>query len=75
MLSPLMGRVVAQRPGGEGMVIRNAALDLRKRPHPASPFGLSLPPHEGEGEASRYSPLAACLGLNFGAGARRMTSP
>ena len=70
-----MGRVVAQRPGGEDEAIRSAARDVPKRPHPVSPFGLNHPPHEGEGEATRYSPRAACLGLNFGAGARRMTSP
>ena len=47
---PFMGRVVAQRPGGEGAVRRSGADDLPNRPHPASPFGLSHPPHEGEGE-------------------------
>jgi len=36
--------------------------DLPKRPHPASPFGLSHPPHEGEGEAWRRRVLVAARG-------------
>ena len=59
---PVAGRVVAQRPGGEGQAILGAALDLPCRPHPASPCGLSHPPRDGEGEARRARVVAAARG-------------
>src|SRR5690606_16493875 len=40
--------------GWEGLVMQGATLDLPWRPHPASPYRLSHPPHEGEGEALAY---------------------
>ncbi len=50
-----MGRVVAQRPGGEGQVIQDATSEQPSRPTRLRPYGLSHPPHEGEGESQAQS--------------------
>ncbi len=49
-----MGRVVAQRPGGEGLVIWALRLNSLAAPTRLRPYGLSHPPHEGEGEVASY---------------------
>ncbi len=66
---PVPGRVVAQRPGGVGWAIQDAAIldaamrreafEAPGRPHPASPCGLSHPPRDGEGEAARRAIIVA----------------
>ncbi len=43
-------------------------------PSPPGRCATTLP-MKGRERRCAYSPRAACLGLNFGAGARRMTSP
>ncbi len=47
-----MGRVVAQRPGGEGLVIGPQRLNSLAAPTRLRPDGLTPPPRDGEGEAS-----------------------
>ncbi len=49
-----MGRVVALRPGGEGLVIGPQRLNSLAAPTRLRPDGLSHPPRDGEGEALRY---------------------
>src|SRR5690606_41243215 len=46
---PVPGRGVAQRPGGEGLVIR-VRLNSLAVPTRLRPFGLNHPPRDGEGE-------------------------
>ena len=49
-----MGRVVAQRPGGEGQAMPGVTLDQPKRPHPTSPFGSVTLPKTGREKSHAY---------------------
>src|SRR5690606_33551108 len=49
-LPPLYGEGGRAATGWGGPGDRGSASEQTCRPHPTSPFGLSHPPHEGEGE-------------------------
>ena len=53
---PFMGRVVAQRPGGEGVAIETLRLTCQAAPTRLT-LRVSHPPREGEGEAQRFGPV------------------
>ena len=52
---PFMGRVVAKRPGGEGVAKRKPAL-MRSSAPTRLTLRVSRPPQDGEGERSPHDP-------------------
>src|SRR5690606_10970627 len=64
-LPPLHGEGGREATGWGGLGDPSAALVLACRPHPSSAFGLSHPPHEGEGEGCAFLWLTAAGSYPF----------